>query len=111
MKREINEEMKVFSDSEAGETELFIPSAPFGLLCRLRGGGGGQGRACQFLLGPWDASAPPPGAKPRPTHGLHLRSLPTSDLMGARGGGYYLTSQTLDWYRCCRARALNPSGE
>lgn len=40
VKREINEEMKVFSDSEAGETELFIPSAPFGLLCRLRGGGG-----------------------------------------------------------------------
>lgn len=27
------------------------------------------------------------------------------------GSAYYLTSQTLDWYRCCRVRALNPSGE
>lgn len=89
VKREINEEMKVFSDSGAGETELFIPSAPFGLLCRLRGG---QGRACQFLPGPWDASAPPPGAKPKPTHGLHLRNLPTSDLMGAGGTLFNLTN-------------------
>lgn len=92
VKREINEEMKVFSDSGAGETELFIPSAPFGLLCGLRGG---QGRACQFLLGPRDASAPLPGVKPRPTHGLHLRNLPTSDLLGAGGILFNLTNPRL----------------
>lgn len=58
MKREINEEMKVFSDSEAGETELFIPSAPFGLLCRLRGGGGDRGALVSFCWVPGTPQLP-----------------------------------------------------